>query len=464
MGAKFKNISPFSIARDVLFNFWLVILVAAITYMSSYIYVYYFNTPTYSSSMTLAVNDKSSSAFVSGRLSKARETANVFQTIFQSDILRTKIEEITGKPLEGTVSASVISETNLIVLTGKADTPMAAFNTVRSVFENYRQVTDYTFEDTVIYVLRNASVPFAPDNSISFSATVKKTVPVLSGFALIIIVFLSVMRDTVKTEDAVKDALLLDVFSTVYHERKNKTLKSFFGKKNKRLFIDDPLTNKTYIESFKRIAVKLEYLREKNGKKVFVIASTNENEGKTTVAVNTAITLADNGFRVLLMDLDLRKPSVWRFFPSIDYSDGKQQISDVIKSHSLKEVDISFDKDSGIFVLGGKKSVAHSSEYLSKDRFAVLMEKLSAQFDFIIVDTPPYALISDSEIIAKSSDGILFVVKQDNSTVDALNDTISALGRSATVLGCIFNDVKTLPGVFTGVHSPGYAGGYGKYY
>ena len=75
-------------------------------------------------------------------------------------------------------------------------------------------------------------VPFAPDNSISFSATVKKTVPVLSGFALIIIVFLSVMGDTVKTEDAVKDALLLDVFSTVYHERKNKTLKSFFGKKN----------------------------------------------------------------------------------------------------------------------------------------------------------------------------------------------------------------------------------------
>lgn len=55
----------------------------------------------------------------------------------------------------------------------------------------------------------------------------------MSGFALIIIVFLSVMRDTVKTEDAVKDALLLDVFSTVYHERKNKTLKSFFGKKNK---------------------------------------------------------------------------------------------------------------------------------------------------------------------------------------------------------------------------------------
>lgn len=55
----------------------------------------------------------------------------------------------------------------------------------------------------------------------------------MSGFALIIIVFLSVMRDTVKTEDAVKDALLLDVFSPMYYERKNKTLKSFFGKKNK---------------------------------------------------------------------------------------------------------------------------------------------------------------------------------------------------------------------------------------
>ena len=194
MGNKFKNISLYSVVRDVLMNFWVVILVAAITYMSSYIYVFYFNTTSYSSSMTLAVSNKSSSAFLSSRLSKTKETANVFQTIFQSDILKTKIEEITGKPLEGTVSASVISETNLIVLTGKANTPMAAFNTVSSVYKNYRYITDYSFEDTVMYVLRSATVPFTPDNSISFSGTVKRTVPVISAFALALIVFLSVLR------------------------------------------------------------------------------------------------------------------------------------------------------------------------------------------------------------------------------------------------------------------------------
>lgn len=454
----------YSIVRDVLLNFWIVILVATITYMSSYIYVFYFNTPTYSSSMTLAVSDKSSSAFLSSRLSKAKETANVFQTIFQSDVLKTKIEEITGKPLEGTVTASVIGETNLIVLTGNGATPMAAFNTVRSVYENYRQITDYTFEDTVMYVLRSASVPFSPDNTVSFSATVKKTVPVLSAFALILIVFLSVMRDTVKTEDAVKEYLLLDLFSTVYHERKNKTLKSFLKRRVKRVFINDPLTNRLYVESFKRIAVKLEYLNNREGKKVFVVASTNENEGKTTVAVNAAITLANSGHRVLLIDLDLRKPSVWRFFPSLDYSEGKQQISDIIKSHSVKSVDISFDKDSGLFILGGKKSVAHSSEYLSKDRFPHIIEKLSSQFDFVIIDTSPYAMISDSEIIAKCSDGILLVVKQDNSTVDALNDTISSLSRSAPVIGCVFNDVRTLHGAITGNNIPAYSDSYGKYY
>lgn len=464
MGNKFKNISPYSVVRDVLMNFWVVILVAAITYMSSYIYVFYFNTPSYSSSMTLAVSNKSSSAFLSSRLSKAKETANVFQTIFQSDILKTKIEEITGKPLEGTVSASVISETNLIVLTGKANTPMAAFNTVSSVYKNYRYITDYSFEDTVMYVLRSATVPFSPDNSISFSGTVKRTVPVISAFALALIVFLSVMRDTVKTEAAVKEYLLLDVFATVYHERKNKTLKSFLKRRIKRVFINDPLTNKIYIEAFKKIAVKLEFLRDKSNKKVFVIASTNENEGKTTIAVNTAITLTQNGNRVLLIDLDLRKPSVWRFFPSIDYSEGKQQISDIIKNSSLRSVDISLDKDSGLFVLGGKKSVAHSSEYLSKDRLPHLVEKLASQFDFIIIDTSPYALISDSEIIAKVSDGVILVVKQDNSTVDALNDTISSLSRSAPVIGCIFNDVKTLPGFLTGENGPGFSDTYGKYY
>ena len=107
------------------------------------------------------------------------------------------------------------------------------YDTIIRKFFSEKRFDWYSFPHNTEYWRQSCiiRVPFAPDNSISFSATVKKTVPVLSGFALIIIVFLSVMRDTVKTEDAVKDALLLDVFSPMYHERKNKTLKSFFGKK-----------------------------------------------------------------------------------------------------------------------------------------------------------------------------------------------------------------------------------------
>lgn len=465
MDSKLKNISLFSIFRDVVFNAWIIFLVGIMAYMGSYIYVYNFNTLKYTSSMTLAVSDKSSSSFMTNRLTKTKETANIFQTIFQSDILRTKIEDVTGKPLAGTITATMVSETNLIILTAEAENPIDAYESVTAVFENYRYLTDYAFEDTVMYVLSSATVPSYANNTISLRSTFFKAAPISCGLVLLIIILLSFMRDTVKSEDGIKENLLLDVFGVVYHERKNKTFKTFIKNKNKRVFINDPLTNKTYIESFKRIAVKLEYLHSQKDKKVFMIASTNENEGKTTIAVNTAITLAESGNRVLLVDLDLRKPSIWRFFPSIDYSDeNRQQIADIIKGHSVKSIDVAYDKDSGLFLLAGKKSVVHSSEYLSKDRFDNLIKKLSQQFDFIIIDTPPYALISDSEIIAKSVDGILLVVRQDNSTIDAINDTISALSRSGPILGCIYNDVKTLPGIITGVNAPISAGSYSKYY
>ncbi len=217
MESKFKNISLFSIFRDVIFNAWIIFLVGIMAYMGSYIYVYNFNTLKYTSSMTLAVSDKSSSSFMTNRLTKTKETANIFQTIFQSDILRTKIEDVTGKPLAGTITATMVSETNLIILTAEAESPIDAYESVTAVFENYRYLTDYAFEDTVMYVLSSATVPSYANNTVSLRSTFFKAAPISCTLVLLLIVFLSLMRDTVKSEEGIKENLLLDVFGVVYH-------------------------------------------------------------------------------------------------------------------------------------------------------------------------------------------------------------------------------------------------------
>ncbi len=447
MNLNIKNFSVYSILRDIVYNAWVVILAAAIAYMGSAVYVAYFHEDVYTTSMTVSINEKDTVSYSSTTLAKTIETANVFQTIFQSDVLRAKVEEITGAPMEGTVSASIINSTNLMTLKATSGSPVGAFRTLEAVMENYRYLTDYSFDDVVMYVLSYPTVPSYPSNSTSVMSVAKKAMLIAVAAAVAAIAAISFLRDTVKNEHAVKSTLVLDLFASVYHERKNKTLKTFFEKKNKRLMLTDTLVNRSYIKSFNKIAMKLDYLHNSKDKKVIMITSTNENEGKTTVAVNTAIALASRGRRVLLVDLDLRKPSIWRFFADLDLGDDSKQVAEIIKNKRVNSVEVTRDPNSGVYVLAGKRSVTHSSEYLSNERFPALIKKLRSCFDYVIIDTSPYALISDAEIIAGVSDAMLLVVRQDATSVDAINVTISALNKKTSLVGCIFNDVRTVTGL-----------------
>lgn len=464
MNINFKNISVFSLLRDVVYNAWVLVLAAIIAYIGAYIYVTNYHEDSYTASMTVAVNQKNTVSYSATTLTKTNETATVFQTIFQSDVMREKVRQLTGKTMEGSVSANVIESTNLMTLTSTAPTPVGAFETLDLIYKNYRSLTDFTFDEVVMYVLSYPTVPSRPSNSTTVMNVAKKTVLAAVAGVTVIILALSFLRDTVKTESAVKSILLLDVFSSIMHERKNKTLKAFFAKKNKRLMLTDTLVNRSYIKSFSKIAMKLDYLHNSKNKKVIMISSTNENEGKTTVAVNTALALATKGNKVLLMDLDLRKPSIWRFFPDIDFSDEYRQVSEVIKNHKMNAAEVVRDSLSGVYIFGGKRSVSHSSEYLSGHRFPMIINRLRENFDYIIIDTPPYALISDAEIIASASDAMLLVVRQDSTAVDAINTTITALGKKTSIVGCIFNDVKTVTGLLPDVLRKFLPGNSAKYF
>lgn len=447
MNLNIKNFSIYSICRDIVYNAWVVVLAVLIAYMGAAVYVSDFHSDVYASAMTVSVNEKNTVSYSSATLSKTIETANVFQTIFQSDVLRAKVEELTGAPMEGSVSASVINSTNLLTLKATSSSPVGAFRTLEAVMDNYRYLTDYSFDGVVMYVLSYPTVPSYPSNSISVMSVAKKAMIIAAAVVIAAIAALSFLRDTIKSESAVKSSLVLEVFASVYHERKNKTLKTFFTKKNKKLMLTDTLVNRSYIRSFNKIAMKLDYLHNAKDKKVIMITSTNENEGKTTIAVNTAISLANRGNRVLIIDLDLRKPSIWRFFDEMDFGDSSKQIAEIIKNKHMNSVEITRDPLSGVYVLAGKRSVTHSSEYLANERFPALIKKLRDRFDYVIIDTPPYALISDAEIIAAVSDAMLLVVRQDTTAVDAINTTISALNKKTSLVGCIFNDVRTVTGL-----------------
>ena len=167
------------------------------------------------------------------------------------------------------------------------------------------------------------------------------------------------------------------------------------------------------------------------------------NEGKSITALNIAITFAEAGQRVLLIDADLRRPSVARLL--IENGDpglsnllaGMCKVEDVIHKNQYPNLDV---------ILSGAIP-PNPSELLSSPRMAKLLEDFTGQYDYIFVDTPPVNVVTDASVLAPELDGMLFVVRQNQSERESVARAISQLNRAgAKILGFVLNGAKLASG------------------
>ena len=131
---------------------------------------------------------------------------------------------------------------------------------------------------------------------------------------LILLGLFSYMKNTIKQENEIEKKLDARSLGAISYEWKYKTIRDIFRRKKKAILVDDPVASFRFVESYKKLAAKVEYRMAKNEQKVLVVTSVSENEGKSTVAANLAITLAEQSKRVLLVDGDIRRPSQFLIF------------------------------------------------------------------------------------------------------------------------------------------------------
>lgn len=444
---RFDFINWYTILKDVLKNLWVILLAALTGFFGVRAYFNFTYRPVYSCSATVAITSTDSGSNTISNLNKTIETASTFQEMFQSSYFKEKLADMTGTPVEGTISASQISETNLMIISYSCSSPVTAYSTLVAVIENYNVITDHNFSDMVMNVIVQPYVPMAPSNPISYGYYDKLAALLCSALVLLAVMFFSYFRDTVKNESDVNEMLDAKLFSVVYHEEKNKTIKAKlrFTHSKEPLLITNILINYRFAETFRIAALKIEYLMASKKIKTLMITSCGENEGKSTTSVNLALAMASLGKKILLVDADLRKPAVYRFFAAND-PDSLKGVGEVLQGHvSLNDAVIK-ESETGLYILCGKQKYKNSSEMLSTHRFERFLQSVREQFDLIILDTSPTALVSDSEIIASAVDAALIVVRQDIAAVPEINDMIDELSQSGvSVEGCIFNDVHVLP-------------------
>ena len=208
-------------------------------------------------------------------------------------------------------------------------------------------------------------------------------------------------------------------------------------------------TNFAVREAYKTLRTNIHFtLSDKKCKKI-CITSGSAGEGKSITILNLALSMAESGQKVLLIDADLRRPAIGRLLveksvPGLSNVLGGQVSADeAIRSQVFPGLDILFSGE----------VPPNPSELLASEGFAALIEKMAEQYDYILVDAPPINVVSDAAIVAKRVDGVLLLVRHTKSTKENVRQAVSGLQMvGANILGYVFNGVEFNPKKYYGYY------------
>ena len=194
-----------------------------------------------------------------------------------------------------------------------------------------------------------------------------------------------------------------------------------------------------FSEAIRALRMNVLFSMPQDGARTLAVTSTGPNEGKTTVATNLAIAFALSGHRVLLMDADMRRPSVHTLF-DLNQEPGLSNVlvGDAMASEAVRKTDVA-----GLWMMPSGRVPPNPAELLGLQRFEDLLLSLGDQFDTIIMDTPPVMVVSDPSVIANIASGVLFVVGAEMTGRRPARTALEQLERShARILGAILNRVQ----------------------
>lgn len=452
-----------SLIKDLIHNLWIIFLAALITYMGIHVYEKTIYTPTYTSEAILVVRAKVGSSGIYSNLASSSEMATIFTNVFQQNSMKKLAAENLGMDsFDGTLTASVTGTTNLMNISVNSKNPELSFRLLSSVIEVYPNISDTVFSDAVIDVILNPNMPTAPSNSPLISYR-KQITFIAMLFATALIILFSLMRETVKEEKGFTDKIDAELIGIVSHEKDHLSRKEKFEKKKRALLINNAYSSLKFTEDYQKLATKLEYMQKRKNKKVFAVTSVAENEGKSTVAANIAIALSNRGYKVALVDLDIRKPSMYKIF---DFTqEVKSDFYDTLSNKTfLDKLTFHRYKKSNLIIAFNKKSYDTSYDFFGIQILKKYISVLRQKVDFVIIDTPPTSVTADAVSTASVADKTLLVVRTDTVAIQDINEAILAIRDAGGKLaGCILNDVYK-PFTLFGQMGTDETGYYGAFY
>ena len=212
-------------------------------------------------------------------------------------------------------------------------------------------------------------------------------------------------------------------------------------------------------EAYKTLRTNLKFCGD--DKTVIAITSCMENEGKSSVCMNLAVSLAESGEKVIVIDADLRKSVLV----------GRHRVREEIqglthylsKQATLNDV-VCVTNINNLHMIFAGPSAPNPAELLGGKYFVGMIEALRKAYDYVLIDTPPLGMVIDSAIIAQKCDGIMLVIESGSDSYKFVRSVKEQLDKAqCPILGVVLNKVDLSKGGYYG-HYYGKYGKYGDYY
>src|SRR5579859_3040531 len=275
-------------------------------------------------------------------------------------------------------------------------------------------------------VLTNLAPASSPGGAYSPEPAIYIGIGVVGGLLLgIVIASLRFSFDhTIRDSDEVERLTGLTLLGTVPRDVPKKLLPA----------VSDPRSPRA--EAYRQIRTTLLNLQSRRGLQTIAVTSPTLGEGKTSVASNLAAVFSRAGHRVVLVDADLRRPRVAAFY-NLSQPYG---LTEVLSGVTTLEQALVHLDDGRLAILTSGRIPANPSEALGGLGMERVIEALTEEYEYVIIDTPPMLPVTDASVIAPKVDGVILVARMRHTTRDRIRRALSALQRvNATVLGVVPN-------------------------
>lgn len=411
--------------------------------------------PLYRSSLTATLTQENNT------YSQLEETLSYIKTlnyILNGEIVDDYVKQKMGvENINTSISITSVNNTNVIHMNVTSPSRKEAYYTLDYLVDWYHEFQDQYKFVYDLNIQEKDTMNMNPINSNSHMINFRNG-SMISGILIVVILgCFAYLRDTIKTPHDIASKIDCRLFSKLPKERKSKG-KKFWKKQKSALLITSLKTSFHYKESILKLRSRFEESAKKHGYKTLLITSSLENEGKSSIAANLAIALAQNKKKVLLVDADIRKPSMHKIF-------GIQ--SDLcLNNYFEHDVDYYSQlvnyKNTSLQILCAKKDIEHAEELAHSKKMNDMIQRARNIYDYVIVDSSPARYLNDPAVMNEMVDASLLVIKQDNATAQVINETIARITNvKNNLIGCIYNasiyDIVKQQKVY------GYRYGYNRY-